>query len=296
MKSVVVTGGCGFVGRRIASALSFHPITRDNQLVITTRDRPEIPPNPLLVVHCAAQKDVAACERSPESSHRDNVGSSSAVLAAGPRFAVFLSSDMVYDGESAPYDDARPDAVADTCITNEYGRQKRECERLFLTSGATACAVLRVSVVWGDSTIDGRECFAHSLFRMMRGSSPPILFSDQVRSPVFVNDVVLVVLRLATRIVEEGSMPTGIFNLGGPAPSLSRWEMGQAMIEAFPAADLAAKIGLASEVDLGGKRPRDTTMISARIKQELQVVTTPFRWNIARINLDAPNRTHPQKS
>lgn len=282
---VVVTGGSGFVGQRIARALSFHPITASNPLVTTTRASPSIPPSPLLVVHCAAQKDVSICERSPETAHADNIGSAEAVLSSRPLFVVFLSSDMVYDGENAPFDDKGDVSVQRESVLNEYGRQKWDCESV-LGNGAPMCAVLRVSVVWGDS-IDGRECFAHSLFRMMRNrEAPPTLFTDQIRNPVMVNDVVLTVLRLATRIVTEGSMPTGVFNLGGPQPSLSRWEMGQAMIEAFPNTPLYAKTGLAKDVDLGGKRPRDTTMLSNRIEKELQVITTPFRWNIARINLD----------
>src|SRR5262245_21090158 len=101
---------------------------------------------PDVIVHAAAISSAEQCRRDLETSHRVNTYATAklAELAAkaGARL-VFVSTDLVFDGEFAPYyENAEPAPLS------LYGQTKAEAERGVLHFGGS---VARVSLLFGPS-------------------------------------------------------------------------------------------------------------------------------------------------
>ena len=140
-------------------------------------------------------------------------GAAAAARAAarvGARF-VFLSTDLVFDGEHAPY---REDDPADPVLP--YGIHKREAEAL-VRSEHDEAVILRPALMFGETS--GYQRPAYECERLARGV-PCDLFVDEWRSPVHVDDVARAVWELAALEV------AGTWHLGGPR-RLSRFELGR---------------------------------------------------------------------
>src|SRR5689334_6759415 len=94
---------------------------------LVTRLRPEY------VIHAAAISGLAAAHADPERARRVNVLATQRLCDAGVRIGarvVYVSTDMVFDGESAPYDESsQPSPVS------AYGRSKLEGERAAFAAG-----------------------------------------------------------------------------------------------------------------------------------------------------------------
>ncbi len=81
---------------------------------------------PEVVLHAAAWARVADCFRDPDQARRVNVGGTEALCALAERAGgrvVFVSTDMVFDGERAPY--REEDVPAPLSV---YGRTKADAE------------------------------------------------------------------------------------------------------------------------------------------------------------------------
>ncbi len=101
---------------------------------------------PDVIALAAAWSHVDGCERDPERSWRENVGTIETLLAATTGASarlVFYSSDYVFDGRAEHATEGTP-----TSPLNVYGRHKCAAEeRLLARSGAL---VVRTSWVYGD--------------------------------------------------------------------------------------------------------------------------------------------------
>lgn len=153
-RSVLVVGADGMIGHALAGRLRADGVEvrgTSRRKGSTAGDlyldlaRPETWPDPPptdAAVLCAAVARLADCERDPHSSRRVNVeGCVELVrrLVGRGAFAVFLSSDKVFDGTTPRR--ARDDPPSPV---TEYGRQKAEAEAGVLAAGG---AVLRLSKV-----------------------------------------------------------------------------------------------------------------------------------------------------
>ncbi len=127
---------------------------------------------PEVIALAAAWSHVDGCERDPERSWRENVGTAETLLAAtagSTTRLVFLSSDYVFDGRAAgPYTER--DA---TSPLNVYGRHKCAAEARIL--GRTGALVVRTSWVHGEDP--GRKCFVDQVRRVARAGGPFVVTS-----------------------------------------------------------------------------------------------------------------------
>jgi len=197
---------------------------------------------PDVVIHSAAsvrsRADVVEATRSVAMA----AASSGAAL-------VHLSTDMVFDGEHAPFDESSPPAPV-----NDYGRWKLDAERIAHCE-VPDVAVTRTSLVVSPSPPDRTSA---SLLEAVRSGSAPAMFVDEMRCPIHADDLAhrlwgLVGLGRAER--------AGVWHLPGPEV-LSRHELARRLCRSA-GLDPGA-IRAASARDHHERRPRDLTLISNR--------------------------------
>jgi dTDP-4-dehydrorhamnose reductase len=164
-------------------------------------------------------------------------------LAQGARL-VNLSTDVVFDGEHAPYTEASPPTPL-----HSYGRAKAEAEAAVTASHANAVTV-RTSLIYSLLGYDHTTRWLLSA----NGSGEPItLFTDEYRCPIWVRDLAAACLELARHPYR------GILNVAGPQ-RVSRWQLGEKLMDAL-GLRMRSNIrpGLTPE-SLRRARPRDCTL------------------------------------
>ena len=126
---------------------------------------------PNVIALAAAWSHVDGCERDPERSWRENVGTVETLMAAtsgSTTRLVFYSSDYVFDGRAEAYTERAP-----TSPLNVYGRHKCAAEeRVLARSGAL---VVRTSWVHGHDP--GGKCFPDQVRRAVVGGEPFVVTS-----------------------------------------------------------------------------------------------------------------------
>ena len=128
---------------------------------------------------------------------------------------IHVSTDLVFDGEHAPYtEEAKPAPLS------EYGEEKAEADDIVLNHSQNAL-VVRPSLIYGINPIDHQTGW---LVKGIEDDQPVRLFTDEFRSPIWVNTLSQALLELA----EKDS--TGILNLAG-TQALNRWDFGQYMLK-----------------------------------------------------------------
>lgn len=187
---------------------------------------------PHIILHLAAMSSPVECHRNPALAYQINAPSHliEAVQEYVPQtLFVFASTDMVYDGESAPY---RADTLEDPRPVNIYGASKRAMEKMVLT--LPNGVVLRLSNMIGPSHVyrPAGEKFLQFLYKNYQGRTAIGLKTDEMRSFVNVDDVVDVIERLINLYLKYADgvgkqfVPEAcrVLNIGGPT-ALSRMDL-----------------------------------------------------------------------
>lgn len=203
---------------------------------------------PDAVLHLAAASNPNFCEENPALTHRINVAASLQLARycaeRGLPF-LFASTDLVFDGEQAPYvvtDRPSPISV--------YGRQKAEAEAgvLALHPGA---GIARLPLMYGA----GANFLPAWIEKGRRGEAIPA-FTDEYRSPAPAADVARGLLLLLEKEV------SGIWHLGGPE-RVSRYEFGLQMAAVFGFPQELIRPGRRADVSMPAPRPADVSLDSS---------------------------------
>jgi dTDP-4-dehydrorhamnose reductase len=264
---LLITGGSGYLGAQLAKAAQAQgwrvyatyytrpiALTRGIAVPLDLRDADKAGAvirniHPLAVIH-------TACSNRGEQAQAIVPAAKSVASAArelGLRL-VHVSSDMVFDGEHAPYSDDTPPAPI-----SDYGRAKAEAEAL-VGQLCPSAVIVRPSLIWGLDPIDHQTRW---LVDGVRRLEPVTLFVDEYRCPIHEADLCSALLELATRPDIRGPM-----NMGG-AQALTRWDFGVKLLCALRLA--AAPYLVRQTVKQSGLvRPRDLTMISTRATRLLK--------------------------
>ncbi len=171
-------------------------------------------------------------------------GTRNLVLAAAANgaYMVHMSTDMVFDGERAPYSPGDlPQPIT------PYGRAKAEAEQI-VASTLPRAAMVRTSLIYGFAPPDPRTAW---VLDSLRRRMPITLFTDEVRSPVWVEQLSAALLELAER-----ELP-GIWHLAGPEP-VDRYGFGVRLARALGQDPTGITAGLSRNSGL--VRPRDLTL------------------------------------
>lgn len=263
---VLVTGANGFIGVRVASALW----GRGDEVVEGTRaaglDLREIGGicgvlerfgKLDVVIHAAAMRDPAACERNREEAVVVNFSATREIAkwcAGNGVKLIFLSSDQVFDGAKGSYveSDARQPV-------NHYGVTKALAEDVVFEVGGT---VARVALTMGVSR-EGNRAPNEFVVNALREGKAVALFENEFRSPILVED-------LARALVGLIGTKERCVHVGGPG-RVSRVEMGLALAEAF---QLPRELCAATRHDpmaTGVYRPLDCSMSTQLLSQVLNM-------------------------
>ncbi len=226
--------------------------------------------SPLLIIHCAAISTITAAQSNPDLARRVNVDVTAllAGLAADIPFVLF-SSDLVFDGRKGDY--IETDAVNPIHV---YGETKAAAEQIVLRNPRHT--VVRTSLNGGISRA-GNRGFNEQLRRSLQTSSGMKLFTDEFRCPIPAVETARAVWDLVNQ------ERAGLFHLAG-AEKLSRWQIGQLLVERWP--EVKSKIESGSARDFPGPpRALDTSLDISRVQKVLSQPLPKFsEWLAANPN------------
>lgn len=223
------------------------------------------------VLIAAAMTGFAPCEQKKDLSRAINVDGTLELARQCAREGlqvIYLSSDVVFAGDKGPYGDDAPVAPA-----TEYGRQKAAVEKE-LPKIASKHLILRLSKVFGLRKGDGT--LLDDMARSLSEGKGVQAAEDHVFCPTVLDDLVAAVLAAQNKGLN------GLLNCAAPE-YWSRHRMATALAAAMGAdQSLIKKIRLYDLPGMAG-RPRDTSMISARLQKEVQPAFTPLQSCVERV-------------
>ena len=247
MKQLLVTGGSGFLGKRIQAKYNALAPTHSEMDITNFEQCLKVLEryDPKAVVHCAAISDTGYCAQHPEEGYRINVLGAENMAKACAKLKipfVFASSDQVYGGGTLPHSEEE-----EVCPTTPYGSMKREAEQRVLKEHPEAIC-LRLSWMY-DVPQPERPSFLSQLqtAEVMR------LSNQEYRGITWVMEVV-------DQIEKILLLPGGIYNAGSPN-SFTTYETGRKVQEVlFKRGQTAAKIEM-------GDWQRNLAMDTKKIEQ-----------------------------
>jgi dTDP-4-dehydrorhamnose reductase len=202
---------------------------------------------PDVIIHTAALNNIGTAE---EMYATNAEGSGYLALEAGKHTSrlVHLSSDVIFDGARGRYtEDDSPNPIT------PYAVSKAAAEDKVQASGANAVLV-RTSLIYGFKPLDPRTR------AVLRGEMPR-LFTDELRCPVWVDNLADALIELAE------SDYCGILNVAG-TQVLNRYEFGVRLMDALKA-DTSQLIAARSDSS-PTVRPLDCTLDVSRAQKVLK--------------------------
>ena len=211
---MIVIIGSGQASQHVQDEL----VKRDEKFVVLSRndwkDHEELlglirDADPVSVINCAAQRDIALCESKPHTAIEANVTLPHNISAAGYH-QIYLSTDYVYDlnKENRVLHEDEPTKGA----LSIYGDSKWHGERRVLDNGG---GVVRISSPFGPRKSPFKPSFADFVASSMKNVELPI---DQHFKPTYMPDAAPVIVDLALQkatgvyhVTNEGTTDWAIF-------------------------------------------------------------------------------------
>ncbi len=290
VKKVLLVGGSGMLGSNIVisnPAFDLYPTYLTNQIAhpralwLDISDRESVLKRveairPEVVVYAGGMTKPTACEKESALAHRVNVeGTAHLVEAArgvGARF-IFLSSDLVFDGNAERYDEDSP-----THPLSVYGHTKVEGEELVRT-GSDDFAIVRTTVMYGWSS-RYTESMAEWVLRELQENREPHMYRDQYRQFILINDLVAAIFEL----IERKDRLNETIHVAGPE-LLSRYEFAKRLAQTFGLSEANIRsISFEStpQADFTPKRLRlDTTKVTRILRTPIRGVDDGLRAMVA---------------
>jgi dTDP-4-dehydrorhamnose reductase len=281
-KKLVVTGAHGFVAGSVLSQAGeeweVHAISRAGESVgpgnvrwhaCDPLNRSELEQvfrevNPAAVIHTAAVADIDLCQRNQELARVVNVeltGSLAELCSHSGAKLVFCSTDTVFDGEHAPYqEDDLPDPV------NFYAETKIAAEKLVAGLGAGA-VIARLSLVFGLPLLGAGNSFLPRMLASLKQGLTVAMSTVEVRTPVDIVTVGRALLELAA------GQEHGVFHLAG-LTRVNRFDMARQIGARFGFSESLIEQQPAAASPGRAPRPRDVSLGTGKTTTR---VRTPLR-------------------
>lgn len=277
MKRLLVTGASGLLGLNLAlqaagryevwgvmrnerlapgGAQPFRPLyadlTRPGQVEKLLEEA-----QPDVVVNCAAMTDVDFCEAHPVEAHLINAGvpqTLAQVTRQNGVMLVHISTDAVFDGDFGDYIESDPPNPL-----NIYGKSKLAGERAVASENPDAL-IARVNF-YGWSWQGQRSLAEFFYYRLARGI-PIHGFTDLVFSPLLVNDMIEILLRMLRLGLD------GMYHVVS-SESLSKFAFGRLLARQFGLDEQLISPASYKTANLRAPRARLLTLRSEKLAQAL---------------------------
>lgn len=234
MPRLLVTGGSGYLGRVVAAMAAGWDVTATYLDHRPADGAPSVRHRRLDLRDAAATRQLVAevaptavihtacSNQAPQHVEAIVPAARNVAAAAGEVGArlVHVSSDMVFDGTAAPYDEtAYPRPMS------PYGQAKAEAEAIVAatcpdTAACPGAAIVRTSLILG---LDPPDHGTRWLLGAVERGEQVTLFTDEIRCPIWVEDLAKALLALAA------GRHAGVLNVAGPV-AVDRWALGVAML------------------------------------------------------------------
>lgn len=251
---LLITGGSGYLGRHLVrlvaeerhgsfcyTTFSSDPLGLPEGVRLDLRDGPAVS---RLIADFAPETIIhtAGSNRTPDMAAVIVEGTRHIVAAAAAVEArlIHLSTDSIFDGTHAPYDETAVPAPL-----NEYGRAKAAAE--VLVAAHDIAAIVRTSLIYGLDEMDNGTAW---MVEALRAGRPVTLFTNQRRNPVWVETL----CRACLELVEHPFR--GVLNVAG-RQVMTRAEFGLRMLDWWGVAERAT---LSLGPDESGRWPLDCEM------------------------------------
>lgn len=279
---VLVTGSTGLLAKGLeetapaASIVGIHKRTyrvrdpRERHMVQDVCDRDGLfklfeKENFDAVVHAAGQASVDYCQQHANEARESNIVGTRNVAEACKAFGsylVYISTNAVFDGESAPYSE---EAKANPL--HEYGKIKLECEAIAAEAGCYSVA--RPILMYGWNHAVTRPNPVTWVYEKLLKGEKVQLVDDVWENPLYNRQCG----RALWAILEQ--RPSGIFHLAGKT-RLNRHQLGLKVAEAFGLDGSLIEAVPSSFFKGIAPRPKDTSFVTRRMQSELGVDPMPI--------------------
>jgi dTDP-4-dehydrorhamnose reductase len=258
MTRVLVTGGAGLVGSALidtaTEGVEVHATERNTPVVGAPAHTIDLadPDEPVGLLQAVRPDVVIHTAYGKDDLERDVIAATRSIAAACAIQGVdlvHLSSDVVFDGEHAPYAEDSP-----LVPIHAYGRAKAEAEGDVRTAVRDA-AIVRTSLVCRAEPLDPTSAW---VVDTLRAGEAITLFTDEFRCPIRADDLARMIWDL---VALPAADRTGPWHFVGP-DALSRFDLGVILAEAHGLDP--AGITAASSREVSGPRPRDLTLTAER--------------------------------
>jgi dTDP-4-dehydrorhamnose reductase len=261
---LLITGGSGYLGRHLVrlvatkwpgdflyTTFSADPLGLPQGVNLDLRDGAAVARlaagfAPDAIIHTAGSN------RTPDMTAVIVEGTrhvTAAAAATGARL-IHLSTDSIFDGTCAPYDETAVPAPL-----NDYGRAKAAAEAIVATH--PNAVIVRTSLIYGLAEMDNGTAW---MAEALRAGRPVTLFTNQRRNPVWVKTLA----RACLELIELDYR--GVLNVAG-RQVLTRAEFGLRLLDWW---GVAERTTLALAEDASGRWPLDCEMDVSRASRLLQ--------------------------
>ncbi|ONK64057.1 uncharacterized protein A4U43_C07F21650 [Asparagus officinalis] len=271
---ILVVGGSGYTqSSAVAPALPFAVDLSSGEgfdAVSAAFGQPDV------IVNCAAISVPRECEVNPEAAMAINLPTSLVnwLLSFGNErsLLIHLSTDQVYEGTKSFYKEED-----ETNPVNTYGKSKVAAEQ-FISEKYSNFALLRSSIIYGPQTISpvAKSLPVQWIDSVLARGDEVEFYHDEYRCPVYVKDVVDVILALIKKGISDDNQMKLLLNVGGP-DRLSRAQIAETVADVRGYSRLPIKAVSASSVNRGVVSPADISMDISRLIQVLGITPISFK-------------------
>lgn len=273
MKNVLILGSNSFTGHYICQLLGIeYELITCNRSGIAAQLKFDIFKDSLdtldkalaqadVVINCISNGDLDACEQDPENSTVINFGLVKALCAKQIEHGFHLihfSSNAVYDGENALYDETSP-----LSAINRYGNIKIAADQYIQTT-LNRYTILRPITMYGIRLGDQRHNPFSFFYQQLLNNRNIDAVDDVYTNMLYVEDLIHCIRSAINR------QAFGVYNISGD-DVVNRYEFVSIIRSAMPHSQSLINRVTSKQFKTIAKRARDTSFDNTKMKSELGV-------------------------